>query len=122
MGVSKRPVRRLVAVEAHHRRAARREPRIGEGEHRGGRAIVGDEIDLPECLPRPFAESVEQVARGREGAGDGALESEDRLLAVAGGEQRADALSIAGRTPENHRGPRRTDATWGTNGNIRQGE
>src|SRR3546814_14794228 len=66
----------------------------------GGRAIVGDEIDLPECLPRPFAERVEQVARGREGAGIGALESEDRLLAVADGEQRADALGIARRHHE----------------------
>src|SRR3546814_6983769 len=62
------------------------------------------------CLPRPFAELVEQVARGREGAGIGALESEDRLLAVADGEQRADALGIARRHHEKLLRQRQHDA------------
>src|SRR5690606_2227476 len=94
LGLAIGAVRRLLADEAHHFRAPCREPGIGDREHGGGRAIVGDKIDLPERLPCPLSERVKQGARLLKGAWVSALKAEDRLLAVADGEQRADALFL----------------------------
>ena len=110
LGASKRAVGRLFAVEPHRSRPAVAEPAVDDVEHRGRRAIVGNQIDLAEGLAAHLTQRVEHVARGRERLGLGALKAEDRLLAVADREQRPQPVVLRADAREKFLGKRQDNA------------